>query len=79
GRRDPPADPPPTRRTRRGPGVAARRPRQDGVAPAVRPPHRSSSGSVPPSLIHGVTVPPASARLLEAVRGVRRLRPSGRR
>ncbi|GAA3495750.1 hypothetical protein GCM10019016_028510 [Streptomyces prasinosporus] len=37
------------------------------MAPHWTVPDRVASRPVPPSLIHGVTVPPASARLLDAM------------
>ncbi|MBT2410210.1 hypothetical protein J7I94_06510 [Streptomyces sp. ISL-12] len=37
------------------------------MAPHWPSAERASARPVPPSLIHGVTVPPASARLLEAM------------
>ena len=37
------------------------------MAPHWTAPDRITSRPVPPSLIHGVTVPPASARLLDAM------------
>jgi hypothetical protein len=43
------------------PGDSAR------MAPHWTAPDRIASRPVPPSLIHGVTVPPGSARLLDAM------------
>ncbi|CAL9435538.1 hypothetical protein [Streptomyces griseomycini] len=37
------------------------------MAPHWTVPDRGAARPVPPSLIHGVTVPPASARLLDAM------------
>ncbi|MGV9565542.1 hypothetical protein [Streptomyces sp. NPDC003480] len=37
------------------------------MVPHWAPPGKSASRPVSPSLIHGVSVPPASARLLEAM------------
>ncbi|GAA2521958.1 MULTISPECIES: hypothetical protein [Actinomycetes] len=37
------------------------------MAPRWAAPDRVAARPVPPSLIHGVTVPPASARLLDAM------------
>lgn len=48
-------------------GLAALRGDCARMAPHWAPPERIASRPVPLSLIHGVTVPAASARLLEAM------------
>ncbi|MFI8187883.1 hypothetical protein ACIF8T_03600 [Streptomyces sp. NPDC085946] len=48
-------------------GLAALRGDCARMAPHWEAPERAAAAPVPPSLIHGVSVPPASARLLDAM------------